>query len=233
MMEGKGLTGSIHTAAVLWTGGKDSAMALYEAGNCGFHISCLVTFAPVKPDFRAHPLAVMTMQAEVLGLPHYVLPVSEPYDKSYECGLRRLREEHGIDCVVTGDIAEVNGYPNWIRERSRPVGMEVYTPLWGRDRDTLMAQLLGRSFRVCISCVDTRWLDQSWVGRELDEAAVEELHAIRRINGLDLCGENGEYHTMVIGGPQFAQCIDIRSYSKCMTDLLVYTEIQVSKLVYR
>ncbi|HAZ07056.1 MAG TPA: hypothetical protein DCZ01_00725 [Elusimicrobia bacterium] len=215
----------MQNAAVLWTGGKDSSMALYEADQNGYCVRCLVTFAPPEPDFLAHPLAFIKMQAQALVLPHHVLSISAPFEKSYETSLCRLRDEMGINCVVTGDIAEVNGNPNWIRERSRPVGMIVHTPLWGRDRNALLRQLLDRGFKARFSCVKTRWLDENWIGRELNDSTIADLHIVRERTGLDLCGEEGEYHTLVIDGPQFTRGIDIRSYSKRAVDSLAYMEI--------
>lgn len=215
---------------MLWTGGKDSAMALYEAAQHGYQVGCLVTFAPPEPVFLAHPLPFLKLQARALRLPHYVLPITAPFERSYEAGLQWLREERGVGCVVTGDIAEVDGQPNWICERSRVVGMEVHMPLWGRERRVLLEQLLERGFRARLSCVNTRWLDGNWVGRELTQGAIAELGVIRERTGLDLCGEEGEYHTLVVDGPQFAQSIEIRSYTTHATDSLVYIKIQEAAL---
>lgn len=220
-------------AAILWTGGKDSAMALHEAAEDGYRVRCLVTFAPPEPAFLAHPLGFIQLQARALALPHHVLPVSAPFDKGYEAGLRRLREEMGIDCVVTGDIAEVEGHPNWIRERSRPAEMSVHTPLWGRDRNVLLRQFLERGFKARFSCVKAPWLDATWIGRELDESAIAELRAIRERIGLDLCGEEGEYHTLVVDGPRFTRGIDIRSYTTGTSDSLAYMDIHELELTGR
>jgi uncharacterized protein (TIGR00290 family) len=221
----------MQNAAMLWTGGKDSSMALYEADQNGYCVRCLVTFAPPEPDFLAHPLAFIKMQAQALVLPHYVLPISAPFERSYETSLCMLRDEMGINCVVTGDIAEVDGNPNWIRERSRIGGMSVHTPLWGRDRNALLRQFLDRGFKARFSCVNTRWLNESWIGRELNDSAITELRIVRERTGLDLCGEEGEYHTMVIDGPQFTRGIDIRSYSKHVADSLAYMEIHELELI--
>ncbi len=220
----------VQNAAMLWTGGKDSAMALYEADQNGYCVRCLVTFAPPEPDFLAHPLSFIKMQAQVLALPHHVLPISAPFEQSYETSLRRLRDEMGIDCVITGDIAAADGNPNWIRERSRAVGISVHTPLWGRDQNTLLQQLLDRGFKARFSCVKTRWLDESWIGRELDDSALAELRSIRKQNGLDLCGEEGEYHTLVTDGPRFTRGIDIRSYSTRVAGSLAYMAIHELEL---
>src|SRR5689334_1567916 len=118
----------MRNAAMLWTGGKDSLLALREACRDGCTIRCLVTFAPPEGAFLAHPLRLIEMQAKALAVPHHVLRITAPYDRGYEMALRGLREQSDIDCVVTGDIAEVAGHPNWVRERSRRVGMDVHTP---------------------------------------------------------------------------------------------------------
>ncbi len=76
----------------------------------------------------------------------------------------------------------------------------------------------------------TRWLNESWIGRELNDSAIDELHTIHELTGLDLCGEEGEYHTMVVDGPQFTRGIDIRSYSKRIADSLAYMEIRELEL---
>lgn len=213
-------------AAVLWTGGKDSAMALFEAEQQGYNVQCLVTFAPPNPSFIAHPLAFIKLQAQVLGRTHYVLTVTAPFDKSYEAGLYWLRSQLGIHCVVTGDIAAINAQPNWIRERGRAVGIEVYTPLWGRKRSVLLEQLVGRGFKTYFSLVQTSLLSKDWVGRELDSHAIGELKIISAKNGLDLCGENGEYHTLVTNGPSFASRIIVRSHSVRTTASAAYMEFQ-------
>ena len=210
---------------MLWTGGKDSALALYEAARDGCRVRCLVTFAPPQPEFLAHPLAFIQLQAQALGLPHSVIPINEPYAESYEAALRTLRDEGGIEVVVTGDIAEVGGSPNWIRERSRPVGMKVHTPLWERDRNVLLEQLADRGFKVLFSCVKKKWLTENWIGRPLNAAAIADLQAVRDRTGLDLCGEEGEYHTLATDGPQFARAVHVRAFSTAVTDSLAHIKI--------
>jgi uncharacterized protein (TIGR00290 family) len=220
----------MQNAAMLWTGGKDCSLALHEAGRDGYDVRCLVTFAPLNPNFLAHPPAFIKMQAEALTLPHYILSISEPFEKSYETALCGLRDEMGISTVITGDIAEVGGSPNWIRERSRPVGLNVHTPLWGRDRLALLRQQLAGGFKIMFSCVNTRWLEASWVGRELDDSAIADLRDVHDRTGLDLCGEEGEYHTLVTDGPSFTRPICIRSHSKRTRDVLAYMEIHELQL---
>lgn len=201
-------------------------MALLEAERQGYGVRCLATFAPSEPNFLAHPLSIIKLQAQALGLPHHILPVSAPFDKTYEAGLRWLQSHIGIDCVVTGDIAEIDGHPNWILERSRVVGIDAYRPLWGRDRNVLLQQLIDQGFKAYVSFVQTSELDEKWVGRALDSHAIHELNIISANNRLDLCGENGEYHTLVADGPFFTRQIAIPAYSVRTAGSVAYMEFQ-------
>src|SRR5205809_5688309 len=169
----------MQSAAMLWTGGKDCSLAFYEAGRDGYDVRCLVTFAPLNPKFLGHPPAFIKMQAQALALPHYVLSINETFETNYEAALCELRDKMSVGTVITGDIAEVGGSPNWIRERSGPVGMRVHTPLWGRDRDVLLRQLLADGFKAFFSCVKTRWLTEDWIGRELNDSSIAGLRAVR------------------------------------------------------
>lgn len=218
------------TAAVLWTGGKDSALALHAAEQQGYRVECLATFAPPNPRFLAHPIDFIQLQAQAMGRAHHVLSATDPYQHSYESGLRWLRDTKGIDCVVTGDIAEVNAQPNWMRQRGHAAGVEVLTPLWGRDRRELLQCMLALDFKIVLSLVKTASLDASWAGRELSHAAIDELAAVHAKNGLDLCGENGEYHTLVSNGPMFEQPIAIRAYSIGTVDAMAYMNIEHAEL---
>lgn len=218
------------TAAVLWTGGKDSVLALHEARQSGHRVRCLVTFAPPNPDFLAHPVKFIKLQAEALALPHYLWPVQEPFAESYEAGLRWLKVTLDIDTVITGDIAEVGGRPNYIRERSRPVGMNVMTPLWGRDRLVLLQKILATRFKVVFSCVKTRRLTADWAGRELNHEAITDLRALREQNGLDLCGEEGEYHTLVTDAPEFKRRLHLGAFRVREREELAYLEMDSVQL---
>jgi diphthine-ammonia ligase len=197
-------------AAVLWTGGKDSCLALHEALLQGLRVEHLVTFAPAEARFHAHPLPVQQLQARALGLSHHVLEIHEPYETTYRNAMSTLRQRWGIDTLVTGDIAEVNGHPNWIRQCCAGSHTAVLTPLWGHDGRELLDRFVSAGFKAIFSCVREPWLTPEWLGRELDTAAVAELSLLARRRGLDVCGEQGEYHTLVLDGPLFAQriCID-------------------------
>lgn len=201
-------------AAVLWTGGKDSALALYEASQRGWRIRSLVTFIPDGADFLAHPLPFMQAQAQAMGVPHLTMTIAEPFRAGYEKAIKVLKEESGIEVLVTGDIALVDGHPNWIRECSRPSGLAVWTPLWEQDRLGLLKRMVAAGFQIILSGVYQPWFSQDWLGVELNPRSLERLSALGQETGLDLCGEQGEYHTLVLDGPCFRKRIVLKGYTQ-------------------
>uniref|UniRef100_A0A7S1U715 Diphthine--ammonia ligase n=1 Tax=Phaeomonas parva TaxID=124430 RepID=A0A7S1U715_9STRA len=204
--------------AVSWSGGKDSNLALHRvASDAGVAVVCLVVFHPPKPAFRAHPVAMMELQAAALGLPLVMLEVDAAlhggdHRAAYAGCIRRLRAEHGVYAIVTGDMDLVGTMPrNFITEVCEMAAltppMECLLPLWGADRRGVLDELLALGLRARFSCVKSPHFDASWIGRALDDAAVKEMEGIRERTGLDLCGENGEYHSCVVDGPLYRSAI--------------------------
>jgi len=208
--------------AVLWTGGKDSALAFYKAHLAGYKVVSLLTFVPKKADFLAHPIPFMKYQAEAIGIPHYEAVVEAPFEDSYEKAIRSFREKYKIDALITGDIAEVEGQPSWIRQRCIYNDIGVIMPLWDIDRCQAFAELLSHGFKVMISCIKKGCLTEEWLGKELDEKALDDLRKINSKTGLDVCGENGEYHTLVVDGPVFKKSLVIGNFSKHENNSLKY-----------
>jgi diphthine-ammonia ligase len=219
-----------HGAAVLWTGGKDSCLALYEASQRGFQVERLITFVPEEGNFRAHPLEFLGLQAQALGLPLHTLKITEPYREAYQESIAALRERWAIRTLITGDIGEVDGYPNWIGETCAGSDVSVCTPLWGRDGTGLLNRFLSCGFRAVFSCVRAPWLTPDWVGRILDAEAVAELSALTRDNDFDVCGEQGEYHTLVLDGPLFEKRVRIAVSCTKKEDDLAYLDISKASL---
>ena len=210
-------------AAVLWTGGKDCSLALHEARRSGLLVEELVTFAPPLPVFLAHPLPFLKLQAAAMGLRHRVITIRPPVEDGYALAVKALQSE-GIGTLVTGDIAEVGGSPNWMREVSRGTGLEVLTPLWGRDRRGLLSDLLDGGFKAVFSLVKRPWFTPEWVGRALNRIAVAELASL--VPSPDLCGENGEYHTLVLDGPIFKNALQLAAFGVGEKDGMMYMEIK-------
>ncbi len=203
---------SSRNVVVLWTGGKDSALALHEVCATGGSVKTLVTFAPRRGTFRAHPVHVMRLQAKALGVRHRLFHLRPPYRAAYQRVFRRLLRE-GITAVVTGDIGQIGNCAHWVRSIAEPMGLEVITPLWHRSGTGILRRLRALEFDVVVSYVDTTRLSEDWVGRRLDWSAAKDLDMAFRSRGIDPAGENGEYHTWVLDAPLFRTRLSLQRHS--------------------
>ena len=212
--------------AVSWSGGKDCNLALLRAWRePSLEVRALCVFRPPRAAFRAHPLALMEAQARALGLPllHAVVDAEAhagSYEAAYIAALEGLHREHGMAVVASGDMDLVGTMPrNWLTQCCEACSppMRAFLPLWGADREGVLRELLDQGVEPVFSCVKSPFFDESWIGRKLDAAAVEEMKIKRSSGvgsgeaGLDLCGERGEYHTMVVDGPLYARPVDAAS----------------------
>jgi uncharacterized protein (TIGR00290 family) len=200
------------TEAVLlsWSGGKDSAAMLLELRMAGelAPAGLLTTFTE---DGRSGGHRVrrklIERQAEEAGLP--LRPVLLPEGASnavYEAAMAEALNgvrERGIRRVAFGDLhlASIRDY----RERQMAeLGMEAVFPLWGRDTAAFARHVLRLGFEATLVCVDTERLDSAFAGRHYDESLLHDLPP-----EIDPCGENGEFHTFVHGGPVFRRPIEV------------------------
>lgn len=197
---------------VLWSGGKDCNLALKLAKEAGYEVIALVTFHSETTEFRAHPKVWMELQSKALGIPHMLVEIREPFAGNYEIQLKKLKDQLGISIVVSGDISEVHGNANWITERAAAVGLKAFLPLWYKDREEVMDLLLKFHFEVILTLVKSPWLGEEFVGRKMDSELIETFQSLGKENGLDLCGEQGEYHTMVTNGPGYRSPVSLNSF---------------------
>lgn len=189
--------------ALMWSGGKDSALALWRAGRRGLRVEWLVNVfdrASMRVRFHATPVDAIARQAEAAGVSLVSVPtVWETFDASLRDTLAALRQQ-GCRGVVFGDIhlADVRV---WYEERTRAAGLEHVEPLWGEAPAALLAEFVAIGGRAVLTCVETDKLDTSWLGRVIDEDFVRDIAT----TGVDVCGENGEYHSFAYAGSFFAR----------------------------
>jgi uncharacterized protein (TIGR00290 family) len=209
-------------AAISWTGGKDCNLALLAAWrDPSLSVTSLVCFK-LGSSHRAHPVAFMEAQAKALGLPLLFVTIetneTTTYKQAYVEGMRRLRLDHGITVMVTGDMDLVGTMErNWIEECGEEAGIRAYLPLWGADREECLQKLIDERFEVVFSCVKSPFFDGSWIGRKIDAETLtvlktmsqEEVPAGSDHQSLDLGGERGEYHSMCLNGPLYTNRVEI------------------------
>ena len=192
-----------------WSGGKDSALALYKVRQAGhYDVQTLLTTVSTpcqRISMHGVRTALLERQAAALGLPCLQLllpemPSMATYEQLMGDTLRELQAA-GATASIFGDIflADLRQY----REaKLAEVGLEAVFPLWGRPTGELIREFIGLGFRTITTCVNEQYLDRSFVGRVIDEDFLRDLPA-----GVDPCGENGEFHTFVFDGPLFSQPI--------------------------
>jgi len=188
-----------------WSGGKDSALALYYClHNPELDIRYLVTSINDAADrISMHGVRVelLKRQAESIGIPLYQIRLPEmpgmaEYDEAMRYHLAKFKEE-GITHSIFGDIflEDLKAYRD---ARLAEVGMQGIYPLWKRDTRELIDEFLSLGFGTVIACTQAYLGD--FAGREIDHQLIAELP-----QNVDVCGENGEFHTFAFKGPVFSQ----------------------------
>lgn len=190
-----------------WSGGKDSALAYYRAVLDGHVPVALFTmFEKDGSKSRSHglPLDVMEAQAERMGLPLVIGKADwSGYEQEFIEQLKSFRNE-GIQMGVYGDIDLVD-HLKWVEKVSAEAGMKLFHPLWQEPRKSLLRELVEEGFKAVITVVDTERLDERFLGREFTLELIDELEAL----GIDACGEEGEFHTVIIDGPIFVEPVPV------------------------
>ncbi|TWT02310.1 diphthine--ammonia ligase [Planomicrobium sp. CPCC 101079] len=190
-----------------WSGGKDSALAYYRAVLEGHVPVALFTmFEKDGSKSRSHglPLDVMEAQAERMGLPLVIGKADwAGYEKEFIEQLKSFRQE-GVQMGVYGDI-DLEDHLKWIEKVSAEAGMKLFHPLWQEPRKSLLQELVDEGFKAVITVVDVERMDERFLGREFSSELIEELEAL----GIDACGEEGEFHTVIIDGPIFVEPVPV------------------------
>jgi uncharacterized protein (TIGR00290 family) len=223
---------SVHAArkaALLWSGGKDSALALHHAraGWPGIQIVKLVTCVSQAYDrVSMHGVRrqLIIDQAEAIGLPvdfviiphqddpscpmaHTVpgtsFPSNDTYTRAMVEALQRLKAE-GIEVIVFGDIflEDLRAFRDRLLQT---LELEGCYPLWGRDTRELYREFNDLGFAAITVCVDTKRLSEKHCGQELTPAFAASLP-----QEADPCGERGEYHSFTFAGPLFRRPVPFR-----------------------
>ncbi len=194
-------------AFISWSGGKDSALALHRARSRGFRVAALLNMLDQDGGrSRSHglPPALVASQARSLGC-ELIQPRAswKDYEQEFKKACMILRR-FGVTDGVFGDIA-VEEHREWVERVCREHGLRPRLPLWGEGARDLLEEFLELGFRAVIVSVELSRLDESFLGRELDLRALEDVSR----SGVDPSGESGEYHTVVLGGPGFSFSIEI------------------------
>ncbi len=211
-------------AIVAWSGGKDSSLALHEVLRQGeIEVAALLTTVTEGYDrISMHGVRrnLLAAQAEAMGYPLDEVGIpqqctNEIYEQRMQDAMEKYHHD-GIEQVIFGDLflQDVRSYRE---DRLGRIGMRGIFPLWGRNTAELARDFIRQGFHAVLVCVDTSALSADFAGREYDESLLNDLPA-----NVDPCGENGEFHTFVYGGPIFHHSLQIEKGTKVLREERYY-----------
>jgi diphthine-ammonia ligase len=190
-----------------WSGGKDSCFALMQAIGLGYSPKVLLNVLNEEGKIsRSHgiPSSILQRQAEAAGLPVHLISSSwQEYEKHFTNALSVLKKQYDLDYAVFGDI-DLQPHRDWEEKVCVNAGLTAVLPLWKQDRRALVMQMLDAGIEAMIvSCNEV--MGERFIGEMITPSLVDELESL----GIDACGENGEYHTLVLDCPLFAERINV------------------------
>ena len=211
-----------------WSSGKDSAWCLHTLNLDPDYqvVGLLTTFNQVADRVAMHAVRrqLVNAQAAAVGLPLEQVELPWPcsnnkYELAMERGIQRLRMRVSFDAVAFGDLflADIRRYRE---EQMQALGVATVFPLWESDTTSLAQQMIGSGVRAVLTCVDPCQCPADLAGEAFDDALLARLP-----ESVDPCGENGEFHTFVSGGPMFRSSIAVRVGEKVERDGFVFADV--------
>lgn len=205
-------------AAVLFSGGKDSTMAVYKAQEMGWEVEYLVSIHSVNPHsymFHVPNIHLDVILAEALGIP--LVSADTPGNKELELkdlyGILQNLRDRGIRAIFSGALSSTY-QKSRIDTICQELGLDSVAPHWHRDPKEYMEEVIQLGFQVIITAVAAEGLDETWLGREINQKALDELQVLHEKYGIHLAFEGGEAETLTLDGPIFKKKVKIEEYEK-------------------
>ena len=204
-------------AIVSWSGGKDGCLACYKAIEAGCQVVYLFNTISAEHGrvcFHGIEAALIQRQAEALGIPLLQRATTDGgYEREFKETVGGVIPE-GIEALVFGDIY-FEPHKEWTDRVSAELGLEGISPLWGYSPEEVFLEFLAAGFEAIVVSARADLMGEEWLGRKLDEDFLADL---KRLEGVDVCGENGEYHTLVVDGPMFKRRLAIGAMRKVLRE---------------
>lgn len=208
-----------------FSGGKDSVLALHHMVADGHTpVALLVMYRAPEGRSWVHGMERSLLDAisRAMGIPLLCCEASgETYAPDMERFLARAKSL-GAEACVFGDI-DVEEHRRWDEDRCAAVGLEAFLPLWGRDREENVREAVNLGYRCLIKCVRRDVLPDSFLGQPLSLELLDQMKALN----IDLCGENGEYHTAVVDGPLFRHPVTVENRGIVRLEHIVAADLEV------
>ncbi len=195
---------------VLFSGGKDSTYAAYLAKQQGHELTCLITVYSENPDsymFHTPSIEKTKHQAEVMNLPLLVDTTKGKKEEELvdlERVIKTAIDKYGIEGITTGAL-----YSDYQATRIQKIcdklGLKFINPLWHKDEFQYLNELIKDNFKVIIIGTAAEGLDQSWLGREINQEFIEDVTKLYNKYKIHVAGEGGEFETFVLNCPLFSR----------------------------
>jgi len=208
-------------AASLFSGGKDSLYAIYLAEREGVkieHLICLIPSFPV-PSPHAENLEAIKFIARSMRRKLTIVDLHGGADEFINV-LRSLN----VDILVAGDVC-IEEHKSWLEKICSKANVTLLEPLFGRDTTKLFREIFNSGFEAIIIGVDTRYLEEEWLGFTLNKETAAKF--LSRVGCADPLGENGEYHTLVTNCPLYPKPLRIKSAKKVTADNITYLILSI------
>jgi uncharacterized protein (TIGR00290 family) len=190
-----------------WSGGKDSCFAFMKAKEQGLAPAVILNMMNENGMIsRSHaiPKSILHEQADALGLPIVTKPASwNDYETIFIETLKNIRDTYQIDSAVFGDI-DLQAHRDWEEKVCAAVGLQAILPLWQHERKHLVLQMIRSVIEAYIVSCNER-MGEVYLGKRITGELIGQLEEI----SVDPCGENGEYHTLVVNAPVFNRRLDV------------------------
>jgi len=213
-----------------WSSGKDSAWALHVLRQQSEYevVGLLTTVNETADRVAMHAVRseLLRAQADALGLPLHPIGIPQPcsneqYAAAMTVAIARARAD-GVTTMAFGDLF-LEDIRRYRVSRLAGTGIEPIFPIWGIPTRQLAREMIAGGLRARLTCVDPKQLAADFVGREFDQALLDELPS-----SVDPCGERGEFHTFTYDGPMFERPIAIRAGEVVLRDGFVFADLKVA-----
>lgn len=194
---------------VSWSGGKDSCLACYKAMKQGYKVEKLLNFISKdskRTAFHGIEKDLIKLQAELISIPLFQKEVTADtgeYEKEFKSAVSELKEV-GIKKMVFGDIYLLDQI-NWVERVCKDLNVQPISPLWGIPAEKIAKEFIDLGFKTIIVSCKADVLGKEFIGRYVDNDFLNEI----KNKNICPCGENGEFHTLVVDGPMFKRPIEI------------------------
>lgn len=209
-----------------WSGGKDSCFALIQAIQEGYRPQVLLNVLNEEGRIsRSHgiPADILQAQAAAMQLPIHLISSSwQEYEAKFVGALQQLTQQYSLTHAVFGDI-DLQAHRDWEEKVCAQAGLTALLPLWQQNRKTLVYQMLDAGIETMIVSCNTT-MGERFLGKMLTTELVTELESL----GVDVCGENGEFHTLVLNCPIFNKALKVLAGKKLLHNGYWFTELTLS-----